>query len=171
MSYQQKYLKYKEKYENLLQQSGGSDYKLKPGQIEISDPTILGQIENIDVLPMGHHTYYEGKNMYPSIEQTDNVRIETYPYYEALKARRDNSLTYTKYDNSEMTGPPIAVKKYKSDKDCAEDCSKTPFCQSFNVTKNGKKKNCVLHSNSSRFVPDNIHQNNDSIYYEKTFDF
>jgi hypothetical protein len=171
MSYEQKYLKYKEKYENLLQQTGGRGYKLEPGQFEISDPNIFGQLENVDVIPMGYHTYYEGKDLYPEVKQTNGVRFYTQPYLDGYQPKRRHSHSYTKIKNAEMTGPPIAVRKYTSDKDCAETCSKSATCQSFNISKKGKTKQCVLHSNSSRFIADNIHNSENSDYYEKTFDF
>tara|TARA_A100001015_G_scaffold158015_1_gene175360 strand:+ start:680 stop:1195 length:516 start_codon:yes stop_codon:yes gene_type:complete len=168
MNYYQKYLKYKEKYENLLQQTGGSNYQVKEGQFEISDPRIMDQLENVSILPMGYHTFYEGKDMYPELKQPEGVSVHTYPYFEAGLHRRSAGHTYTKISDAEMTGQPISVKKYKSDKDCADSCSNNRQCQSFNVSKKGKSKQCVFHSNSSRFVPDNIHKSKGSNYFEKT---
>ena len=52
MNYYQKYLKYKEKYENLLLQTGGSNYQVKEGQLEINDPRILDHLENVSVLEL-----------------------------------------------------------------------------------------------------------------------
>ena len=171
MDYHKKYLKYKEKYENLIQQTGGRGYEIKPGQFEINDPNILDQLENVSVLPMGYHTYYEGKEMFPEVKQPDGVSFQTYPYFNTSPRPKNNYHSYTKIDDAEMTGPPIAVRKYKSDKDCAEICSKSATCQSFNVTKKnkGKGKQCVFHSNSTRFVPDNIHKSKGTTYYQKTF--
>ena len=170
MDYHKKYLKYKEKYENLLQQSGGGD-RLEPGQFEISDPKQLDKLDNVSVVPLGYHTYYQGKELYPEVKQSDKGSIQTFPNFGALKSQRSIGHSYTKISNSEMTGPPIYTSKYKSDKDCAATCSNSAFCNSFNVSKSGKNIQCVFHSNSSRFVPDNIHKNNSSNYFEKTFNY
>ena len=172
MSYEQKYLKYKEKYENLLLQTGGGDYQVKEGQLEINDPRILDQLENVSVLPMGYHTFYDGKDLMPEVKQSEHgVRLQTYPNFNSGSSGRSHSHSYTKLSDVAMTGRPLAVKKYKSDKACAETCSKSATCQSFNVSKKGKKKQCEFHSNSSRFVRDNIHNSEDSDYFEKTFNY
>jgi len=169
MSYYHKYLKYKQKYESLLQQTGAGDYNINEGQFEIDDPRILDQLENVSILPMGHHTYYEGKNNYPEMKQPSGVSVHTYPYFNSSKPKKSFGHAYTKIYDNEMTGQPLTAIKYKSDKDCAETCSKNASCQSFNVSKKNKSKQCVFHSNSSRFVPDNIHNSKGSNYFEKTY--
>jgi hypothetical protein len=171
MNYYQKYLKYKEKYENLLQQTGGSNYQVEEGEFEINDPRIMDQLENVSILPMGYHTFYEGKNLYPEIKQSNTVSVQTFPYYNTSQSNRRNTHSYTKISDAEMTGQPISLKNYKSDKDCAETCSNNRNCQSFNISKKGKKKQCEFHSNSSRFVPDNIHNSEGSNYFEKTYNY
>ena len=170
MDYHKKYLKYKKKYENILQQYGGGDI-LEPGQLEISDPNQLDKLDNVSVLPMGYHTYYQGKDLYPEVKQSNRGSIQTFPNFDALKSQKSIGHSYTKIPNYEMTGPHISTSKYTSDKDCAATCSKSSLCNSFNVSKSGKNKLCVFHSNSSRFVPDNIHNSNSANYFEKTFHY
>jgi hypothetical protein len=169
MNYYQKYLKYKQKYESLIQQSGG-EY-LKPGEYLISDPEQLDKLENVSTLPMGYHTFYEGKEQFPTLKHTDGVRISTYPNFDGVKTSRSSGHSYTKIKDAEMTGAPITTRKYKSDKQCAETCSKSIFCNSFNVSKSGKQKVCEFHSNSSRFIPDNIHENKGANYFEKIYHY
>ena len=168
MDYQSKYLKYQNKFLSLLNKNGGAE-ALKPGEFLVNDPRQLNQLENVSVLPMGHHTYYEGKDVYPTVHQSNGVSVQTYPDFSALKSNKTHSQSYTKISDAEMTGSYLSKSKYKSDKECAETCSKSVFCNSFNIKKNGKNKVCEYHSNSSRFVPDNIHVNKGSEYYEKIY--
>jgi hypothetical protein len=170
MSYYHKYLKYKQKYESLIQQSGGAE-QLSDGVFEISDPDELDKLDNVSTLPMGYHTFHQGKDYYPPIKQSEGLSIQTYPNFKSINKKINTGHTYTKIEGVEMTGPHISKSNYKSDKKCAEQCSKSLFCNSFNVVKSGKKKKkeCIYHSNSSRFVADNIHENEKSNYFEKKF--
>lgn len=167
MDYYQKYLKYKNKYNQLLQQYGGYDINLNNNTYYTND---YNNIENVSTFPLGHHVFSEGGvDERGIIKESDHRQIQTYPDFDHLIKPKTIYNSYTKFPNYETKGSYLNQYKDIKDKQCAERCTNNRNCNSFNYIKNKKKNENLCHHsvNNTQFLPDVITNNDESDFYQK----
>ena len=174
MNYYQKYMKYKNKYNELLLQSGGdmiSDltYNQRNGIIETTD---YSNLENVISYPLGHHVFTDFNDDRSSIiRDTNAITVNTYPNFNALTKPKTLNIGYNKIPGFSTSGSYLNQYDKVTAEECADKCSQDRYCNSFNHMSNGKKKNnkgtCQHSINNAYFVPDIISKNEKSDFYQK----
>ena len=176
MTYFEKYMKYKNKFNELLSQSGGDmisdlSYNQRNGIIETTD---YSNLQNVVSFPLGHHVYTDLYNERSSIiKDTDAITVKTYPNFDALTKPQSLNIGYNKLPGYHTHGSYLNEYKNVTAEECAEKCTHDSYCNSFNHMVSGKKGkkskkgNCQHSINNAYFVPDIISKNEKSDYYQK----
>ena len=188
MSYREKYLKYKKKYNDLVKQSGGFDitYSENVGSDMINDlsymernglyyTTDYSNLENVVSFPMGHHTFTDFKDDRSSIiRDTNDITVRTYPNFNQLIKPKNLNISYNKIPNVSTQGTFLNQYDNITEEQCASKCSEDRYCNSFNMVKNKKskkdkknQKTCQHSVNNHYFVPQIIKEDKNSDYYNK----